>query len=230
MTNTISTDKRFFYKIDAHYRLMIALAVSVIVFFIFFNKLTIPELALVTWIGCASTIIILNWIIILTSHPREARKIAKLQDSSRTFLFAFIITASVISLIAIVFLLKSTKGISETGKNEHILLAIGAVAISWWLVHTVFSLRYAHLFYDTDTDDGGTKKGGGLDFPDTKEPDFLDFIYFGFVVGMTFQVSDVQITDRNIRRLCLLHGLISFAFNTAIVALSINVISGLITQ
>jgi uncharacterized membrane protein len=230
MTNTISTDKRFFYKIDAHYRLMIALAVSVIVFFIFFNKLTIPELALVTWIGCASTIITLNWIIILTSHPREARKIAKLQDSSRTFLFAFIITASVISLIAIVFLLKSTKGISETGKNEHILLAIGAVAISWWLVHTVFSLRYAHLFYDTDTDDGGTKKGGGLDFPDTKEPDFLDFIYFGFVVGMTFQVSDVQITDRNIRRLCLLHGLISFAFNTAIVALSINVISGLITQ
>jgi uncharacterized membrane protein len=230
MANIIATDKRFFYKIDAHYRLMIALAVSVIVFFIFLNRLTIPELALVSWIGCASTIIILNWIIILTSHPREARKIAKLQDSSRTFLFAFIITASIVSLIAIVFLLKSPKGISEADRNEHILLAIGAVAVSWWLVHTVFSLRYAHLFYDTDTDDGGTKKGGGLDFPDTKEPDFLDFIYFGFVVGMTFQVSDVQITDRNIRRLCLLHGLISFAFNTAIVALSINVISGLITQ
>jgi uncharacterized membrane protein len=230
MANTIATDKRFFYKIDAHYRLMVALVVSVVVFFIFLNRLTVPELVLVTWIGCASTIIILNWIIILTSHPREARKIAKLQDSSRTFLFAFIITASIVSLAAIIFLLKAPKGISETGRNEHILLAIGAVAVSWWLVHTVFSLRYAHLFYDTDTDDGGTKKGGGLDFPDTKEPDFLDFIYFGFVVGMTFQVSDVQITDRNIRRLCLLHGLISFAFNTAIVALSINVISGLITQ
>lgn len=230
MANTIVTDKRFFYKIDAHYRLMIALAVSAIVCSVFLNRLTIPELALVTWIACASTIIILNWIIILTSHPREARKIAKLQDSSRTFLFAFIITASIISLIAIIFLLKSPKGISEISKNKHILLAIGAVAVSWWLVHTVFSLRYAHLFYDTDTDDGGTKKGGGLDFPDTKEPDFLDFIYFGFVVGMTFQVSDVQITDRYIRRLCLLHGIISFAFNTAIVALSINVISGLITQ
>lgn len=230
MANTIVTDKRFFYKIDAHYRLMMALVVSVIVFLIFFKRLTIPELALVTWIGCASTIIVLNWISILTSHPREARKIAKLQDSSRTFLFAFIITASVVSLIAIIFLLKSPKGISEADRNGHILLAIGAVAVSWWLVHTVFSLRYAHIFYDTDTDDGGSKKGGGLDFPDTKEPDFLDFIYFGFVVGMTFQVSDVQITDRNIRRLCLLHGLISFAFNTAIVALSINVISGLITQ
>ncbi|WP_461453283.1 DUF1345 domain-containing protein [Mucilaginibacter sp.] len=230
MANAIPTDKRFFYKIDAHYRLMMAIVVGIIVCFCFWNRLSAPELALVIWIGCALTIIILNWIIIFTSHPREVKKIAKLQDSSRTFLFVFIIIASIVSLVAIVFLLKSPKGISETSKNEHILLAMGAVAVSWWLVHTVFSLRYAHIFYDTDTDDGGTKKGGGLDFPDTKDPDFLDFIYFGFVVGMTFQVSDVQITDRNIRRLCLLHGLISFAFNTAIVALSINVISGLVTQ
>jgi uncharacterized membrane protein len=230
MAKTVTTDKRFFYKIDAHYRLMTALVVSAIVCAAFWHRLTVPELALATWIGCALTIIILNWIIIFTSHPREVKKIAKIQDSSRTFLFVFIITASLVSLVAIIFLLKSPKGISEVSKNEHILLAITAVFISWWLVHTIFSLRYAHLFYDTDTDDGGTRKGGGLDFPDTKEPDFLDFIYFGFVVGMTFQVSDVQITDRNIRRLCLLHGLISFAFNTAIVALSINVISGLITQ
>jgi uncharacterized membrane protein len=230
MAKAITTDRRFFYKIDAHYRLMIAIAVSAIVCVVLWNRLTAPELALAVWIGCASTIIILNWIIILTSHPREVKKIAKLQDSSRTFLFVFIITASLVSLVAIIFLLKSTKGISEVSKNEHILLAITAVFISWWLVHTVFSLRYAHLFYDTDTDDGGVRKGGGLDFPDTKEPDFLDFIYFGFVVGMTFQVSDVQITDRTVRRLCLLHGLISFAFNTAIVALSINVISGLVTQ
>jgi len=231
MAKVITTDKRFFYKMDAHYRLMMALMVSAIVLIFFWQRLSVPELALAGWIGCALTIIILNWIIILSSHPREVKKVAKLQDSSRTFLFGFIIVASLVSLVAIVFLLKSTtKGISEVSKNEHILLAISAVAISWWLVHTVFSLRYAHLFYDTTTDDGGTKKGGGLDFPDTKDPDFLDFIYFGFVVGMTFQVSDVQITDRNIRRLCLLHGLISFAFNTAIVALSINVISGLITQ
>jgi len=200
------------------------------VFLCFRKTLTAPELALTCWIGCALTVIILNWIIILTSHPREVKKIAKLQDSSRTFLFAFIITASLVSLVAIVFLLKSTKGLSEVAKNGHILLAITAVFTSWWLVHTIFSLRYAHMFYDTDTDDGQTKPGGGLDFPDTKEPDFLDFIYFGFVVGMTFQVSDVVITHRSVRRLCLVHGLISFAFNTAIVALSINVISGMISQ
>ena len=230
MTKKVDTDKRFFFKMDANYRLTMGIIVATIVYFIFQKSLTIPELALACWIGCALTIIVLNWIIILTSHPREVKKIAKLQDSSYTFLFIFIIAASLISLIAIVFLLKSPKGLTEFGKNAHILLAISAVVISWWLVHTIFTVRYAHMFYDTDTDDGGTKPGGGLEFPDTNDPDYLDFCYFAFVVGMTFQVSDVQITDRNIRRLCLVHGLISFAFNTTIVALSINVISGLVTQ
>ena len=230
MANTVKTDKRFFYKLDANYRLMIAITVGVIVYFCCDKSLSVPELALASWIGCALTIIILNWIIILTSHPMEVKKIAKLQDSSRRMLFIFIITASMVSLVAIIFLLKSVKGLSETAKNEHIILAITAVAVSWWLVHTVFTLKYAHMFYDTSTDDGKPLKAGGLDFPDTKEPDYLDFVYFAFVVGMTFQVSDVVITDRHIRRTCLIHGVISFVFNTAIVALSINVISGLVSQ
>jgi uncharacterized membrane protein len=230
MTKNITTDRRFFFKLDAHYRLMIGIAVSIIVFFCGRDSLTVAELALACWIGCALTIIILNWIIMLTSHPREVKKIAKLQDSSRTILFIFIITASLVSLVAIIFLLKSTKGISGVEKNAHILLALSAVAVSWWLVHTVFTARYAHMYYDTDTDDGRVLPGGGLEFPDTKDPDYLDFVYFSFVVGMTFQVSDVVITHRSIRRLCLVHAIISFAFNTLIVALSINVISGLISQ
>jgi uncharacterized membrane protein len=231
MARTLKPDRRFFFRIDAHVRLMIALVVSVIVFFIFRDSLTVPELALACWIGCALTIIILNWIIMLTSHPREVKKIAKLQDSSRYFLFVFIITAAVVSLVAIIFLLKSSHGVSEATKNAHILLAISAVAVSWWLVHTVFTSRYAHMYYDTDTDDGKVRPGGGLQFPDSdEEPDYLDFVYFAFVVGMTFQVSDVVITHRSIRRLCLVHSLISFAFNTLIVALSINVISGMVSQ
>ncbi len=230
MTKNIIPDRRFFFRIDAHVRLMIAIAVSVIVFFCFRDSLTWPELALSCWIGCALTIIILNWIIMLTSHPREVKKIAKLQDSSRYFLFVFIITAAVVSLVAIVFLLKSSHGISAAAKNAHILLSISAVAVSWWLVHTVFTSRYAHMYYDTDTDDGKILPGGGLQFPDTEDPDYLDFVYFAFVVGMTFQVSDVVITHRSIRRLCLVHSLISFIFNTLIVALSINVISGMVSQ
>jgi uncharacterized membrane protein len=174
--------------------------------------------------------IFLNWTIIFSSHPREVKKIAGLQDSSRTFLFIFITVASVISLAAIAYLLKSTKGLSEVAKNEHILLAIGAVVISWWQLHTIYTLRYAHLFYDASSDvDGVSSAPGGLQFPGKAEPDYLDFVYFSFIVGMTFQVSDVNITSRKIRRVCIGHALLSFAFNTTILALSINVISGLVS-
>ncbi len=229
MAKTIKADKRFFFRLDAHYRMLIALAVSTIVYFCLDGKITKPPLILATWIGCAATVIVLDWIIIISSHPLEVRKIAKLQDSSRTFLFAFITAASVASLGAIVYLLKSTKGLGDTAKNEHILLAIGAVIVSWILLHTIYTLRYAHLYYDADTDiDGQTKAIGGLQFPGKDQPDYLDFVYFSFIVGMTFQVSDVNITSRRIRRVCLMHALMSFAFNTAILALSINVISGLV--
>lgn len=230
MANVKPIKYNLLYRLDAQHRLMVAVIVSAIVFTLFYKSLNTPELALTTWIGAAMTIILLNWIAILGTHPREVKKIAKLQDSSRAFLFGFIILASVVSLVAIIFLLKASKGLSEVQRNGHILLAITTVFVSWWLLHTIFSLRYAHLYYDIDTDDGGTRPGGGLEFPNTPEPDYLDFMYFGFVVGMTFQVSDVQITSRRVRRLCLLHGLLSFAFNTAIVALSINVISGMVSQ
>jgi uncharacterized membrane protein len=104
-----------------------------------------------------------------------------------------------------------------------------AVVVSWWLVHTVFTMRYAHLFYTVT--DGHRTPTGGLEFPgDDKEPDYLDFVYFSFVIGMTFQVSDVEISSKQIRRLAWAHGLIAFAFNTAIEALSINVISGLVSK
>jgi uncharacterized membrane protein len=227
----LKTDKRFFYRLDAHYRVMIALAVGLIAFFLLNGKVTTPALILVVWIACALTIILLNWIIIFSSHPREVRRIAKLQDSSLTFIFVFVTSASVASLGAIIYLLKSTKGLSDSGKNEHILLAIGAVIISWFLLHTIYTLRYAHLYYDTETDiDGQEKNVGGLQFPGRDEPDYLDFVYFSFIIGMTFQVSDVNITSRRIRRVCTLHALMSFAFNTAILALSINVISGMVAQ
>jgi uncharacterized membrane protein len=229
MAKNIPHDKRVFFRLDAHYRLLIALAAAVIGFFTFRNSHGLPAVILFTWITFASLIIVMDWIIILSSHPREVRKIAKLQDSSRTFLFLFIIGASIASFGAIVFLLKSTKGHSAD-VGSHILLAITGVIVSWWLLHTVLTLRYAHLYYDISSDDGTPKPGGGLEFPGNEEPDYLDFVYFSFVLGMTFQVSDVVITSKSIRRLATMHGLLSFGYNTAILALSINVISGMVAQ
>lgn len=212
-------------RVDAQYRLYISLIVSAAVLVGIHGRFSTPGEILITWCSFAMVVIILDWITILKSHPREVRKIASLQDSSRTMIFLFVIFAAVISMVAVIFLLKSAKGHAV----GHIFLAITAVIISWWLVHTIFTMRYAHLYYDTDTDDGQTREEGGLQFPgDETNPDYMDFVYFSFVLGMTFQVSDVEISSRSIRRLAWLHGLISFAFNTAIVALSINVISGLI--
>ncbi|MDB4924625.1 DUF1345 domain-containing protein [Mucilaginibacter sp.] len=217
-----------FFKLDAHYRVYFSFVFAAIVFFYSRTKYSVPAVALITWVAFALAVIIMDWIIILNAHPREIRKIAKLQDSSRTLIFLFVVAASIISLGAILFLLKSTKGQAEADVTGHILLAMASVIVSWWLVHTLFTMRYAHMYYDTDMDDGQTKPLGGLQFPDETEPDYLDFIYFSFVIGMTFQVSDVEISDRHMRRLAWMHGLISFAFNTTIVALSINIVSSMI--
>jgi len=221
--------KNLIFRLDIHYRLIISVVVSTIVLACSWHFPSIPSVILITWIAFSLSIITLEWITILWAHPREIRKIASLQDSSRTLIFLFVIGASLVSLVSILFLLKSTKGHANT-VTSHVLLAMAAVIVSWWLVHTIFAMRYAHLYYETVTDDQKEKVIGGLQFPDEKEPDYLDFVYFSFVIGMTFQVSDVEISLREIRRLALLHGLLAFAFNTAIVALSINVISGLISQ
>lgn len=224
------TDQQIALKpqLDAHHRIYIALAVSLAVYLVFRKIIPWTELALLDWICFCMSLITMQWIIILTAHPRDIIRIAGLQDSSRTFIFMFVVFSSLASLGAILFLLKSPKGTPDEQVLTHVLLSLGSVIVSWWLVHTVFTMRYAHEYYDTATDDGESKPFGGLDFPgDEKNPDYLDFVYFSFVIGMTFQVSDVEISSRQMRRLAWAHGLISFAFNTAIVALGINVISGL---
>lgn len=104
-----------------------------------------------------------------------------------------------------------------------IAVAIASAIIGWFLTHATYALRYAHLYYRDD----GTP-GDGLIFPQTPNPDDYDFLYFAYVIGMTFQVSDVQVTDDGIRKMVLLHGIVSFGYNTAILALGVNLISNLL--
>ena len=104
-----------------------------------------------------------------------------------------------------------------------VAVAIASAVIGWFLTHATYALRYAHLFYRDD----GTPCDG-LNFPQTPYPDDYDFLYFSYVIGMTFQVSDVQVNDAGIRKMVLLHGIVSFGYNTAILALGINLISNLL--
>lgn len=229
MEKVTEPNKNILLRLDAQYRLYISIVIGIITFFFVRHNPSAPAIALTIWIAVALSIIILDWITIIWAHPKDIRKIARLEDSSRLMIFLFVMGASLISLIAILLLLKSTKGQSDSAIAASIILAMSAVIVSWWLVHTVFTMRYAHLYYTINK--GDKTPVGGLDFPGgEKYPDYLDFVYFSFVIGMTFQVSDVEISSKNIRRLAWVHGIIAFAFNTAIVALSINVISGLVSN
>ncbi|MBE9584362.1 DUF1345 domain-containing protein [Mucilaginibacter sp. JRF] len=221
----LRTPKGFFLRIDSHYRLLFSLLVAGGAFFIFKGE-SVPATILTTWIGFALSVIILEWVVFFGAHPREIRKIASIEDSSRTLIFIITLCSALISLSAIYILLKSTKGHSDEEVAAHVFLALGAVITSWWLVHTIFTMRYAHVYYDIKEKD----HTHGLQFPDEELPDYIDFVYFSFVIGMTFQVSDVEISSRRIRRLALVHSLVSFVFNTAIVALSINIVSGLVSN
>jgi len=214
--------------LDARHRLLIGLVAAVAVFALLPGSHVLAARIIAAWDAFGVAILALAWSRIVTTDPREVRGTARLQDSSQTVIFLSVVVAACASLFALAYLLGGVKDLAKGRITEHVALAFGTVLCSWTLVHTVFALRYAHSYYRSAAESGKGDRLEGLQFPDEKEPDYMDFTYFSFVIGMTFQVSDVQITSRVLRRLVLLHGLISFAFNTVILALSINIISGLL--
>jgi len=223
-------NKRYFLgKIDRNYRLYLSLLIAFIAYLLTKNQ-SPPIAFMFIWIAFSGSFLIFSWIVILSSHPKGLRNIAGNEDTNRTLIFLFVLFAAFISVFAIIVLLQQAPNASKRGLTYHILLAAVAVFCSWTLIHTLFTLHYAHLYYTYPNEDARThgKNNGGLQFPGTTVPDYLDFAYFSFVLGMTFQVSDVQITSPDIRRLALLHGFLSFVYNTIIIALSINIISGVI--
>ncbi len=181
---------------------------------------------IIGWDAFAITALSLIWTAIYTADADRIRAVAASEDLSRLLSFVFVLVAAGASLLAVVLLLSTTHNLAPAVLARHIALSGVAVAGSWLLVHTVFTLRYAHSYYDAQPDGSDV---GGLDFPGgEKEPNYLDIAYFAFVVGMTAQTADVSISGRGQRQLALLHGLISFVFNTALVALVINGVAGIL--
>jgi uncharacterized membrane protein len=190
---------------------------------------SIEPRVIAAWNAFAGTAVILAWSRILLVDAKQSAQEARLQDSNRTAIFLFVIFAAVASLWAVGWLLSSAK-LGYARISSPILLASATVVLSWFLIHTMFALHYAHIYYQRPDTDEKPSHGSGLSFPDDKRPDFLDFAYFSFVIGMTCQVSDVQISSKRLRRLALLHGALSFAFNTIILALTINLASTVLTK
>ena len=140
---------------------------------------------------------------------------AALQDEGGFALLILPVMAAVASLVALFAELSIAK--ASGSPAFHATLAIVTITLSWTFIHTLFALHYAHDYY------GEGERANGLDFPGKEKPDYWDFAYFSFVIGMTFQVSDVQITSRTIRHVVLAHGIVSFLFNVALFAIMINI-------
>jgi uncharacterized membrane protein len=215
---TILTSRAFRRKLRA----LAVTAITIAVVFLL-APATLQGVArlVIAWDAGAATLLAVTWYVIGRATPESTRKWAAIDDPGEVFAIGIDLTVSVISFTAAVLLIGHQQLASTPAA---VWLVIVAVASSWALMHTGFTVRYAHLYY---RDDGEV---GGLDFPGTNDPDYLDFAYYAFVVGMTFQTADVAITDRSIRRLTLVHGILSFGFNTLILALAVNLIFGKLAQ
>ncbi len=202
---------RFVY---ARPRTFIAIAIGILAFFLMPHSLRLVTRLLVGWDVFVSLYLALVYIMVLRSGVAHIRRNAVLQDDGRFLILLVTALGAFASIAAIVFELGAS---NRSGPG--LALATITIALSWAAVHTAFSLHYAHEYYRG-------AKPGGLQFPSgdkDDEADYWDFVYFSFVIGMTAQVSDVGITDRIIRRTATVHGIISFVFNTALVALMVNI-------
>jgi uncharacterized membrane protein len=177
---------------------------------------------IVGWDAFALTLVISSVIIFNNLEMKHIQTLAIQEDSSATIRFLTLLTGACASLAAIIFL--QSKHNQEA--DIHLPVSILAVVLSWVVIHVMFTFRYAHQYYDYEKHKAD-QIARGIDFPNDKEPTYWDFAYFAFTVGMTAQVSDTPVQSKRIRKLVLLHSLISFAYNTIIIALTISIVSGL---
>jgi uncharacterized membrane protein len=179
--------------------------------------------AVAGWDAGSGMLLALVWFLILTSDPVTSRCRAAMEDPGRTAVWILVVAASVFSLFASAGLVRHAGTVAPHAGSSLLPLSLAAIISAWVLTHTGFTLRYAHLYYRED-DEGE----GGLEFAGERKPDDFDFAYFAFTIGMCFQVSDVAVSSPQIRRAVLGHALISFAYNTVILAMALNLLFGML--
>ena len=181
---------------------------------------------LVGWSVGVAVYLTLAWWLCVGFDAQRTRERAQAQDEPSVVLFLVLLLATMACVAAITVMMQQSRDLSGLQRALHIGLSVVALALSWLFIQTIFTFHYAHRYYHEEKLQ--EPDGPGLQFPGALDPDYFDFLYYAHVVGMTSQVSDVQVTSREMRRLTLVHGVLSFAFNLLIVALSINVVAGVL--
>ncbi|MDG4787383.1 DUF1345 domain-containing protein [Micromonospora sp. WMMD1102] len=171
------------------------------------------------WDAAAATYLAWAWAVLWYRDPGQTAELAVREDPSRPVRDVVLLGAGLASLLAIGILLATDHEVRGLDRELHIGLGIVSVLLSWTVVHTVFTARYARLYYTGDD--------GGVDFHDDEPPRYTDFAYLSFTIGMTFQVSDTDLTSKTMRTTALGHALLSYLFGAVIIAATINLLAGL---
>ena len=179
---------------------------------------------LLGWSVGVAVYLALAWWLCERFDATRTRERAQAQDEPSVVLFFLMLLATMACVAAIVVMMQQGNDFSGAERTLHIAMSVIALIASWLFIHTMFAFRYAHRYYQEEKQHEAD--GPGLQFPGGLDPDYFDFLYYAFVIGMTSQVSDVQVTSREMRRITMVHGVLSFGFNMLVLALSINVVAG----
>jgi uncharacterized membrane protein len=166
----------------------------------------------------ATTYLIATIGMMFTGNADTIRRHAKDIDSGRWF----VLTASILLSATVLAALGVEIQAAEEVQVSHLVLAAASIVVSWLFMNTMFAMHYAHSYYEESK-----REPGGLIFPGREPPDYFDFLYVALVIGMTFQVSDVAIVDRRIRRVALLQAVVAFFFNVIVISLAVSTLAPL---
>lgn len=215
---------RFLLQVRARPRLVLAAALCLLLPPLLPPSFAGPTRALVAWNLGAGAYVALAWTTMLRGSVERMRRRARLEDDGAVAVLVLTLVAAVASIAAIVLELVRSRSLPPASQAPHLALAAVTILVSWFFVHTAFAIHYAHEYY---VERGGPLRQG-LEFPGPEPPDYVDFLYFSFVIGTTSQTADVSIASRTMRRLALVHGVVAFLFNTTLLALSVNIAASLI--
>jgi uncharacterized membrane protein len=220
----VSWPGRILHQVRLRPRLVLASAVCAVMPLLLPASFAATTRALVAWNLGAMLYLVLAIRMMVRGSVEEMRSRARAEDDGAAAVLVLTLGAAVASLAAIVLELVGSKELPAAGQRLHLALAGATILISWSFVHTAFAIHYAHEYY---VDREGPERRA-LEFPGVAPPDYVDFLYFSFVIGTTSQTADVSIASPTMRRLALLHGVVAFFFNATLLALTVNIAAGLI--
>lgn len=220
------TTRPLFLLRKAHPRLVLAFSLACLVgLLLTYAGIAAPSTRmLIAWCVAACSYLALVTHMVLKSTPETLSRRARVQAESRTVTIALVTLGTVAGLAAIVAQLAYIKGLPDGDKLAHVLLVILTIFASWAFTNTMFALQYAHDYFDALAN----HRPGGLEFAGTDALDYGDFVYCAFIIGTSGQTADVSFSSTAMRRLCVVHCVLAFAFNTVVLAMTINIAASFI--